>query len=411
MNQQLANETLTAILFNFAFVDGFYQASLKAGIAGNRWPEFEHTKTFNRFQQLAKEKTITAAMYEVSESIDFEFQKSNLPEDLDSLKKVFDSACDFLFAKELSHKLKTNPLEFRSLLQEYSRSNQVVNEVLPIEKMVSDFVKENENRIVNDEFEVVIPGWPVLSNCIGGFNPGRLTIISAGTGVGKTNLSMNFARCLWSKQIASLYVNMEMDLHDVATRFLTASLELQRHEFKSENYIQKIQPIAESLSENQNKMFFTNGRTLSMTDIAVLANEHKEKHNIKFLFVDYDQKINSDSGDDEWRFVQKACEALEEIAKRLKIHVILLAQADENGEGIPRASKRMLQSASTALFFTKENSQFFLKGLKNRHGQNGFMIEVDYDHAKSKIKESRLADVQQIMQQSKEKRFDPSNFR
>jgi KaiC/GvpD/RAD55 family RecA-like ATPase len=411
MNQQLANETLTAILFNFAFVDGFYEACLKSGIAGRRWPDFQHKKTFEKFEFLAKEKTVKAAMYEISESIEFEFQKSNLPSDIDSLKKVFDSACDFLFAKELMAKLKSNPLEFRSLLQEFSTSNQSINEVQSIEKMIQNFVIENEKRIAADEFEIAIPGWPVLSHSIGGFNPGRLTIISAGTGVGKTNLSMNFARCLWEKKIASLYVNMEMDLHDVATRFLTSSMNVSKYDFNNPAYFQKIQPITKQLDENQNKMFFTSGRTLSLTDIAVLENEHKEKFGIKFLFVDYDQKINSESSDDEWRFVQKACESLEEIAKRLKIHVILLAQADENGEGIPRASKRMLQSASTALFFKKEiDGNFYIKAIKNRHGQNGFIIEVDYDQTKSKITELGLADAFKLEQPKKQKLYDPIGF-
>jgi hypothetical protein len=411
VNQQLANDTLMGILFNFAFVDGYYETCLKAGISGRRWPAFSGTKLLDIFESVAKEKTIKAAMYEVSEGIEFEFKKDTLPQDIESLKNVFDSACDYLFAKELSIKLKHSPGSFRSLIQEYAATNQNGNEIESIEEMISSFVVENEKRIKNNEFEVLIPGWPVLSSSIGGFNPGRLTIISAGTGVGKTNLCMNLARSLWLSKIPSLYINMEMDLHDVTVRFLTSSLKINKHELKSPDYISKVSSLTDKLAENKKTMFFSSGRALGLTDISVLANEHKEKHGIKFLFVDYDQKITPDTSDDEWKFIQKSCEALEEIAKRLKIHVILLAQADERGDGIPRASKRMLQSASTALFFTKDNDQFFLKALKNRHGQNNFMIELDYDPAKSIIQEGRLADVQKILEDQKAKKLDPKNFR
>jgi hypothetical protein len=415
MNHQLANQTLMAILFNFAYSDGFYETCRKAGIAGRPWPEFEGSKLLERFESTARTKTIKAAMYEVSDALNFENKKATLPKDLDSLKAVFDSACDYLFARELVGKLRTNPQDFRQLIQEYAPNSKTTgSDVKSIEQMIAEFVKENERRIEANEFEVIIPGWPTLSTYIGGFNPGRLTIITAGTGVGKTNLCMNLSTCLWKSSIPSLYINMEMDLHDVSTRFLTAQLNIERRELKSENYIQKINPLGETLSEKKNTLFFTSGRSLSLTDIEVMATEHKQKHGIKFLFVDYDQKINSDSSDDEWKHIQKSCEALEETAKRLKIHVVLLAQADGDGDGVPRASKRMLQSASTALFFKRDNDRHFLKAIKNRHGENGFELELQYDPVRSSIKEGQLATIQQILSQQaqqKAKSHDPKNFR
>lgn len=412
MNHQLANQTLMAILFNFAFVDGFYETCVKAGIVGRPWPEFEGSKLFAKFESIAKTKTIKAAMYEISDQLIYDYKKHSLPKDVDSLRGVFDSASDLLFSRELIQKLKSSPQDFRALMAEYSRATQTTgSEVMSIEQMISEFTKENERRINANEFEVEIPDWPVLSTYIGGFNPGRLTIITAGTGVGKTNLCMNFSASLWKHNIPSLYINMEMDLHDVATRFLTSQLQIERRELKSQHYFEKIQPIAEKFEGRKDILFYTSGRSLSLTDIEVMATGHKQKHEIKFLFVDYDQKINSDSGDDEWRHIQKSCEALEETAKRLKLHVILLAQADESGDGIPRASKRMLQSASTALFFKKDGTRYYLKAIKNRHGQNGFELELEYDPAKSVIKEGRLATIDQILAQQKEQKNDSKNFR
>ena len=412
MNRQLANDTLMAILFNYAFVDGFYETCVKAGIAKRPWPPFTGTNLLRRFEAVAKEKTVKAAIYEISEGLEFDHRRHSLPKDIGSLRKIFDSACDYLFSLDLSVKLKQSPESFRTLLQEYnhaSHSNQ--SEVQSIESMIVSFVKENERRIASNEFEVEVPGWPVLSSHIGGFNPGRLTIISAGTGVGKTNLCMNLATSLWKNKIPSLYINMEMDLHDVATRFLTAQLEVERRDLKNQSYIEKISPLQEILGDNSNVLFFTSGRALTLTDIDVMANEHKEKYGIKFLFVDYDQKINQEVSGDEWKLIQKSCESLEETAKRLHIHVVLLAQADEDGSGVPRASKRMLQSASTALFFFKECDNYFLRAIKNRHGKNGFELELKYDPVKSIIREGDLANIQQILNNKKAILHDPANFR
>jgi KaiC/GvpD/RAD55 family RecA-like ATPase len=394
VSPKLADENLSAILFNCVFVDGYFELCKKLGIVGMRWPECSAKVKYDEFLSLVKEKTVVAARYAFAESIDYVDGASGLPKDSAGLTSIFDSSSTVLFAREMGLRIKADPTQFHHLLKEYVALAAASDfaEVKSIEAMTSDFILETERRIAENTFEVKIPKWEVLSSLIGGFNPGRVTILTAGTGVGKTNLAMALARGLWRSERPSLYINMEMDQYDLTARFIMAEAGVQRYELGNQNYVQKIETTVRDVMRLSGNLHFTSGKSLDLSRIEILANECKDKSKIEFLFVDYDQKIIHESRDDEWKFIQKACEALEELAKRLQLHVVILSQADEES-GKPKASKRMMQAASTVLFFhqTEENG-FILKALKNRHGRHGFELKINYEPEKSSLSEGELVD-------------------
>ena len=176
-----------------------------------------------------------------------------------------------------------------------------------------------------------------------------------------------------------LYVNMEMMSDDMVKRILQASCGISSYDFKNGNYIKTVTQKMSNFN-NASKNYFTDGSSLSLSQISQMVSEIKRSQDLHFVIVDYDQKIQmGDYGiDQEWMYIKKAVEVLEEIAKREAVHVILFAQTNEDADGAPIASKRSIQPVSAVMHFTRENGNTIIKFNKNRFGPTDKKIKFIY---------------------------------
>jgi predicted ATP-dependent serine protease len=180
-----------------------------------------------------------------------------------------------------------------------------------------------------------------------------------------------------------LYLNMEMSLYDVGKRVVVHTLQKPYDEFKTRNLFHDAEYILE-----QRKLYVSNGKDLSVSEIAALAKYYHTKQQIKFLIVDYDQKIKLHTSRDspEWKQLQLAMIEMETIAKELQLHVMVLAQT--NNEGEISGSRRSMFPASTVLKFSREDDDTVtIRAVKNRFGPHNACVQVDYDASMAMVRE------------------------
>lgn len=253
---------------------------------------------------------------------------------------------------------------------------------------MQQFFVNKEKQIAEKTTQIIFPDFPVLSEVIGGFNGQRISIIAAESGFGKTRLAVNLA--LSATKIAPVfYFNMEMGKDDFTQLFIQAHTGLSSRQMNKGDYIGRLESLTELNERISSKLYATGGKSIHLETMINKAILYASEHPYSVIIIDYDQKIVSDSRGDEWMLVLKAVERLEDVAKETNSHVIILAQGNEDGEA--KSSKRAKQPASVFLSFMKdEQSNFYLKAVKNRWGKKDVEVGIEVDQESGQMRELEI---------------------
>lgn len=310
----------------------------------------------------------------------------------------YHSASNFIKGHELGNAILKSPENAELIISEWKKNKSVSVELLDFHKNLESVVGKNEERIKQGKTVIEIPEWPILSNMIGGFNPGRLIVVTAKTGVGKTNLAINLG-IKAAQKFPVLYFNMEMLPDDIFSRMIKSIGRITSVEWNDGSYVEKGKTAAVSKVFNgdmNNSFLISNGKAQTIEEITSTIVQKNDELNIGLVIVDYDQKIRTEESfkGEQWQQLQRAGEELEEIAKYCELPIILLAQANDDGN--IRASQRIQQSASTHLHFYQDNEMydqpFILEAKKNRFGRTGAKLKIDYKPEMSFCSEGKLHD-------------------
>jgi len=368
-----------SLLVGCVELEGFYLILKNQDVDPLDWPDCTARRIAIQFFKIAKTKGERAAAVLIQKSIaDIpRLVKKNSEIDERFVAANYHGFLHHGLAIELGRKILSNPQKVNSLIEEFQSSSKSKVEVVDIRANANKFISQLEVTRLEKTDIFTIPGFSETAHAFGGFNPGRLWIITAATGVGKTNLSLNLAYRS-SEARSTLFVNMEMDLHDLEIRLMQGICGQERSRiFNSDDSTFKASgSLYVSSMFNRQELLFTSGKSLSLTEILVLIRIEARERRVKQIFIDYDQKVFVDDPRDEWRVLQVVAESLEELAKECSLNIVLLSQADENGD--PKASKRMKQSAAAVLHFKEENGVFLLEAKKNRFGRFGEKVFFDY---------------------------------
>lgn len=383
MNYEQAFVFMTSILRHLIFSDD-YPIFKKLGIAAEDFPK-EFVDSMRDFERLA-EKNLPLAKIKFSAKFgelgDFSQNIST-----STIANSYFSAAKAIRCYEFLEKVQRQPLDSERLANELLKRNSKSVKLTKLTHEVENVFKNHEASLKNGTFEILINEWEKLSKMIGGFNPGRLIVITGQTGLGKTNIALNIAVSAMKKTNV-LYFNMEMLVDDVIKRIIMSKGEFSRNDFSSGNYInntEKFMKWYSSILSNENNLLISDGRSLSVDAICSTISQENIKNKLGLVIIDYDQKIRTPDDKEQWKELHKAVEELEEIAKICEIPIILLAQEDED-ERI-RSSKRISQSASAQLSFKEIDDfgkkKYILEAKKNRHGINKAKLEIIYNKSMS----------------------------
>lgn len=373
------------------------------------WPECKAKEIIKSFDEMYSRKSFDFALYMNREKYnaycDLKTDDS-YSEDAKELQYLIEKNTKHYFVKKMAVELSSNPERVVEYTKKLIEMNSVKKEdEYFVSKFIDKAIEKNEKDAKEGKNKIIVPDFPIWSEQIGGFNPARVSGISARSGFGKTKLAINLADSA-RKVMPVYYFNMEMSPEDFEAQFLQKNAGITYNAYKSVKYggteFNAIMAYKQTFQET-NDIGFTGGRSLNLDQICAKMASYFNGSGL--AIVDYDQKLifNASQGD-EWMMMVRAMERLEEMAKSLQIHIIVLFQADD--EGFAKSSKRAIQPLSSFTTFTKaeDDKTFILKNIKNRFGPTGFEIIVDYWPETTRIEEKHLVneDFKKLLEQPKE---------
>lgn len=381
-----------ALLFN----DQFYGVLLEAKIMPDLWPDGKARSIAQRYLEIRSREShgaATALLYrealEVSEHPEVAF-------DADALRVVFFKKRKSFLIDRLIEKLKTQPEKASDHIRSFEEGQKTGSDMVhlgsDVDRAFKDLVRRSHEGITLRPIE----GYPLLTQLVSGFNPERFALFIARSGFGKTTAMVNLglAAC---RSMSVLYINMEMSQQDFVERAICAEGGIDYA-----HLLENPERFQEAIDEIQARLIskdfhFSTGRSMSLGEIKAECVLRKKRTGLDFVIIDYDQKIDLDGSEDEWRQVQKATKFFEDLAKELQCYIMLLAQEGDSGD--ISSSKRAKFVATTVFrFYQDEDSDvplYLIEAIKNRYGKRG-KIQMDYDPRRLRLREVQFYDEQRF---------------
>ena len=347
------------------------------------WPQLTCRKVMIEFLASVEVKSHSFAKMMLSDSFKH-LEVCELPE-VEDIKTILDFNIKKFRAIELGSALLSSPENAHNIINNYLSSSSKSNvELLNYNEALIKLNVEHLESIANDEAMIVLPGFEKLSDAVGGFNKGQLTLISAISGFGKTKFALNLCSNASAKW-PCIFFNMEMNANDFIAQELQRACNITNTAYRSGNYLnaQNTENILKLINTPNENFKFTGGSAISIEDLTSTIYSECIKHKFSICFIDYDQKIITSGRRDEWQEMLKVVGELEEVAKKSNCHIILLTQGTEDGD--IKSSKRAKQPATSVLNLTKDsNNNYYIKSIKNRKNAS-FNLGVGMNHATSKV--------------------------
>lgn len=397
------NEMLTFIASDIIRNEAKLSEYSRIGINIADWPEIKIKKLLNEYMSLRDVKGHSFAYNSLGREIKKYNIKSFSSEEIEInyLKEI-----TAYKARDLANRLYSNPYNLDEIINEYKENRTCSVKLTPVSDIYLNVVENHIKKSLNGETRTILPGFEKLSKAINGFNSEMISIISATSGFGKTKLALNIAHSA-SKIMRVLFFNMELTTDQFVSQIVHKNARINNDDWFDGSFITKDnQEIILKDSENieYKNFFISDGSTNSINEIINAIYFHA-KGDQQLVIIDYDQKIRIPGKKNEWEEILEAVVKLEDTAKKTNSHIILLAQANEDGQ--VRASSRALQPASNLLNFKKDlEGRTVIQSLKTRYAKR-FTLEVNYDQAKSLITEMDFLKEELIVQNKQKKKLNP----
>ncbi len=380
------NDLLVYFTRSLLLHKGFYDFCATAKINFSHWPECHARQVALKYQELRQTLGHDMASVQLSGYLENLPDTGTYPRDSGLLRAIYQSSLGEYRAKKLAQQLLEDPLDAEKHIANFQILTAPEDSYSLAATAESGFL-ESVRLSQSGEALKSISNWPILSDLVGGFNPGRVGMLLAQTGFGKTTAAVNLSLCAASK-MKVFYFNMEMLSQDFLEKMLVAEMQAPFKTYKNAPLALKDR-FAQALSRLYNKnLEYTGGRALTPAEIFAMCRRHKNKHGLDLVVIDYDQKLVMETSREtpEWKALQIAVEQFEALAKELNCFVLMLAQ--ESGDGEVSGSKRSKFPASTVLRFYKNvDGKYLIQAVKNRFGRFNAAVEVNYESDKATVTE------------------------
>lgn len=225
--------------------------------------------------------------------------------------------------------------------------------VAEVANIVKNEIEEMASRPFGEDKDLIglTSGYQCINKYNQGFQPGTVTIIAGRPGLGKTALALNFAlnACRFH-DVSIAFFSLEMDAPLLVKRLVATLSCVDLKKISSGNFGDRSEDrhkVASAIKEVSSlKLFIDDSPGLRLTDIVAkskkLAATYKD---LGMIIIDYlglvqlSKKGSEDSRNEE---VRKISLALKDLARELKIPLVVLSQLSRSVE--KRDSKRPLIS-------------------------------------------------------------------
>jgi replicative DNA helicase len=189
-------------------------------------------------------------------------------------------------------------------------------------------------------------GLPDLDDLLDGLCPGRLYVIAARPGMGKSIMGLQFARCAVQAGSSAAVWTLEMPYDEYVTRLFAAEKDIPYRKIQlaqlSPQEWGDLSDVAQQM--NDARMWIDDSESLPISELLARARTLHRLHGIGLVVVDYLGLIVGQRNLPREREVSEIVKSLKGLAKKLGIPVVLLAQLNRTLES--RTDKRPVLSDS-----------------------------------------------------------------
>jgi replicative DNA helicase len=250
-------------------------------------------------------------------------------------------------------------------------------------------------------------GIRAIDRVLGGFEPGNLIVMGGRPGMGKTALALQLAYNI-SDFFPVLFFTLEMTREEIGNRFLVMLTDIDSNRLKRGEGItgEEWRLIDEAGGKlKDHKLIVDDTSHLSIYNLRSKVFRLVRASGVKIVFIDYLQLMEGKRGKDGSEYYGSISSTCKQVAKELKIVIVLLSQlnrdVEKRGEKIPRLydlreSGNIEQDADVVMFPVRcgfagiddpgrglDASKAIIAIAKNRHGRvDNVVINVSPNAAK-----------------------------
>ncbi|MFO7250151.1 MAG: replicative DNA helicase [Actinomycetes bacterium] len=185
-------------------------------------------------------------------------------------------------------------------------------------------------------------GFADLDALTNGLHPGQMIVVAARPAIGKSTLGLDFARSAAIKHgLTTVVFSLEMSRNEITMRLLSAEAKVPLHTMRSGMMNDDDwQRLARRMSEVADApLFIDDSPNMSMMEIRAKCRRLKQKHDLRFVIVDYLQLMSSPKKvESRQQEVSEISRALKLLAKELEVPVVAISQLNRGPE--QRTDKR-----------------------------------------------------------------------
>ncbi|ETF07984.1 replicative DNA helicase [Pseudomonas moraviensis] len=221
----------------------------------------------------------------------------------------------------------------------------------------------------------VSTGISALDELVCGLRPGNMVVVGGLTGSGKTILGLQITQHVTCKlDGVGLAFSMEMTKEELITRGIASIGSVNLSALDSGDLNDDDWPrITSAVSVlNKAKLFVNDQAGMTVARIRSIARQCQRREGLSILLIDYIQLITAESNSNRSLEVGKISTALKNLAKELKIPVVVLAQLNRGSTNRPdkrprpsdiRDSGQIEQDADVVILVHRD--------MESEEGQNG----------------------------------------
>jgi replicative DNA helicase len=173
----------------------------------------------------------------------------------------------------------------------------------------------------------------VLTN---GLHPGQMVVIAARPGMGKSTLALDFARAAAIRNsMTTVLFSLEMARNEITMRLLSAEARvplqtMRTGQMNDDDWAR----LARRMSEVADApLYIDDSPNMSMMEIRAKCRRLKQRHDLKFVIVDYLQLMSSPKRvENRQQEVSDLSRSLKLLAKELEVPVVALSQLNRGPE-------------------------------------------------------------------------------
>jgi replicative DNA helicase len=237
------------------------------------------------------------------------------------------------------------------------------------------------------EPEFISTNSPALNELIDGFHAGRLYVLAARTGIGKTAVALNLSWGLKTRAKVCFY-SLEMTEQEILRRLASLETGTSNGQIKQQATSEINEVLARKFLpalETSGLEIIANPQGFTMAELRAHALKMKAEGKLEILFIDQLDKIKPSgrlASASEYEILTKHSTQLKQLALELEVPLVLLAQINREGNEAPtlkhlKGSGQLEQDADLVFLLDRKGNpsdkeiELSFNVAKNRHGKTG----------------------------------------